>query len=173
MTTFTDTIPHLNIEVLSNGLIRLENESMGDSYVVDVHPLQIRHIAEKAGLVKACDRDAQHTIAALLSDSDRYKRALLAIKERAEQLYENIYKSSQRGHEDLGIEVAQSAALSDFAEFVCIEFEDDFTTTNQHTETGDEVTSPPPAKEAKPRGETVSPLGAKKLKATSPLFDLA
>lgn len=127
MSNFTDTIPHLNIEVLPGGLIRLENESMGDSYAVDVHPLQIRHIAEKAGLIESCDRDAEQTIAALLKAAARYKRALLDIKTRAEQLHDNIYNCSQRGHEDLGIEVAQCAALADFAEYVCIEFESEFT----------------------------------------------
>ena len=52
MTTFTDSIPHLNIEVLPGGLIRLENESMGDSYADDIHLIQLRHIAEKLGLVR-------------------------------------------------------------------------------------------------------------------------
>lgn len=134
MTNFTDTIPQLNIEVLPGGLIRLENESMGDSYVVDIHEVHLRHIAEKMGLiaeVSASDAELLRTergrVAALERTLDRYKRALLAIKVRAEQLHDNIFNCSQRGHEDLGIEVAQSAALADFAEFVCIEFEDDFT----------------------------------------------
>ena len=136
MTTFTDSIPHLNIEVLPGGLIRLENESMGDSYAVDVHPLQLRHIAEKMGLVAEMSateaellRTERGRVADLERTLDRCKRALLAVKVRAEQLHDNIFNCSQRGHEDLGIEVAQSAALADFAEYVCIEFENDFTAT--------------------------------------------
>ena len=53
---FTDSVPHLNIEVLNNGNIRLENESMGENYAVDIHPIQLRHIAEKMGLVESSDR---------------------------------------------------------------------------------------------------------------------
>ncbi len=136
MSNFTDTIPHLNIEVLPGGLIRLENESMGDSYAVDIHPMQLRHIAEKTGLiaeVSATDAELLRTergrIAGMERTLTRYKRALLDIKVRTEQLHDNILSISQLGHEDLGIEVAQSAALADFAEYVCIEFEGDFTDT--------------------------------------------
>lgn len=140
MNTFTDTIPHLNIEVLPGGLIRLENESMGDSYVVDIHPVHLRHIAQKMGLiaeVSATDAELLRTergrVAELESALDRYKRALLHIKVRAEQLHENVVSCSQRGHEDLGVEVAQSAALTDFAEHICIEFADDFTAVMPET----------------------------------------
>ena len=133
-TTFNDQMPHLNIEALSNGLIRLENESMGDSYTVDIHPVQLRYIAEKAGLlgeVTATDSDMLRTergrIAEMNRDLDRYKRTLLAMRGRAAQLHDNIYSNSQKGHEDLGIEVAQSAALADMIELVCTEFEDEYT----------------------------------------------
>jgi len=118
-----ESIPHLNIEVLADGIIRLENESMGDSYVVDVHPIHLRLMAEKAGLV----REVSASDAELLRDLGRYKRALLMLRGRAEQLHQNIFNLSQRGNEDMGVEVAQSAALADVAEYICIEFEDDFT----------------------------------------------
>ena len=134
MTNFTDTIPHLNIEVLPDGLIRIENKSMGDSYTVDVHQVQLRHIAGKMGLVAemtATDAELLRTergrVADLESTLTRYKRALLHFRVRAEQLHDNIFNCSQRGHEDLDVEVAQSAALADFAEHICIEFEDEFT----------------------------------------------
>ena len=133
--TLDTQIPHLNIQVLPDGLIRLENESMGDSYVVDIHPLHLRFMAEKLGLiseVSASDAELLRTerqrSVDLNTTLQRYRRALLLVKSRSEQLYDNIYRSSQRGHEDLCVEVAQSAALSDFAEYICIEFEDDFTT---------------------------------------------
>ena len=132
--TLDTQIPHLNIQVLPDGLIRLENESMGDSYVVDIHPLHLRFMAEKLGLiseVSASDAELLRTErgrgADLERTLDRYKRALLHFKVRAEQLHDNIFNCSQRGNEELGIEVAQSAALADFAEIICIEFEDDFT----------------------------------------------
>lgn len=117
-----ESIPHLDIELLPNGNIRLENESMGDSYAVDIHPLHLRLLAEKLGLV----REMSASEAEQSRDISRYKRALLMIRDRAEQLHQNIFAMSQRGHEDLGIEVAQSAALADMSESICIEFEDDF-----------------------------------------------
>jgi hypothetical protein len=132
--TFKDSIPHLDIEVLQNGCIRLENESMGDSYVVDLHPIHLRHLAEKMGLLPALSatdaellRTERGRVAELERGMDRYKRALLAVRCRSEQLYNNVFSLSQLGHVDMGVEVAQAAALSDFADHICIEFEDDFT----------------------------------------------
>ena len=133
-TTFKDTLPQLNIEVMENGCIRLENQDGGDSYVVDIHPVHLRHIAEKMGLIaemSATDAELLRTergrVADLKRDMDRYKRALLGIRERSEQLYDNIRRRSQEHDTDLGIEVAQAAALSDFSEHICVEFEDDYT----------------------------------------------
>ena len=117
--TFTDSIPHLKIEVLENGNIRLENESMGDSYAVDIHPIHLQHLAEKMGLA----REVTVTASELVRDMGRYKRALVLIRDRAEQLHQNIYGLSQLGHEDMSIEVAQSAALADIADHICVEFE--------------------------------------------------
>lgn len=132
-TSLNTQIPHLNIQVLPDGLIRLENESMGDSYVVDIHPLHLRFMAEKLGLISemsASDAELLRTergrVADLDRTLDRLKRALLHFKVRAEQLHDNIVNCSQRGHEDLGVEVAQSAALADFSEHICMEFDQDF-----------------------------------------------
>ena len=132
---FKDAIPQLNIEVLENGCIRLESESIDDNYIVDIHPVQLRHIAEKMGLIaetSATDAELLRTererVADLKRTLDRYKRALLHIKVRAEQLHDNIFNCTRKGHEDLSIEVAQSVALADFAEHICVEFEDEFTT---------------------------------------------
>lgn len=100
--------------------------------------MHLRHIAEKMGLIaetSATDAELLRTERGRSADLertlDRYKRALLHVRVRAEQLHNNIVSCSQQGHEDLGIEVAQSAALADFAEHVCIEFEDDFTATTK------------------------------------------
>ena len=150
---FKDAIPHLNIEVLPGGLIRLENESMGDSYTVDLHPVHLRYISEKMGLIaetSATDAELLRTergqVADLKRAMDRYKRALLCIRGKAEQLHDNISSSAQKGHEDLGIEVAQSAALADFVEHICVEFEDDFTaTTPESAPTADVKVSSSPA----------------------------
>ena len=115
----TEMIPHLTIEILGSGLIRLENESMGDCYAVDLHPIQLRHLAEKMGLIKKGSVDKDRLLA-------RLKREMLMIRDRCEQLHQNIYGLSQLGHEDMGIEVAQSAALADITDLICTDFENEF-----------------------------------------------
>lgn len=115
MTTFTDTIPHLNIEVLPGGLIRLENESMGDSYAVDVHPLQIRHIAEKIGLVRevsAFDADPLRKVIEL-------QRRLLALKDRIDHLGEYLALHSDHRHADLSYETNYATATADICDAYC------------------------------------------------------
>lgn len=42
----------LSFEQLENGTIRLEQKDYcGESYVIDLHPCQLRHIAERTGLL--------------------------------------------------------------------------------------------------------------------------
>ena len=112
---FIDSIPHVNIKVLNNGNVQLENNSMSESYVVDIHPIHLRHIAEKIGLVRevlASEADQLRAergrTAELVRDMERYKRVLVLIRDRAEQLHQNIYALSQLGRKDMCIEVAQS-----------------------------------------------------------------
>lgn len=119
---WTEDIPNLSIHRLDNGNLRLEDKSYSEGAIVDVHPSQLRLMAERVGLV----RDVSASEADMKRDLMLYRRALLGIRERAIQLHENIFSLSMQGHEDMGIEVAQSAALADFASFVCGEFEDDF-----------------------------------------------
>lgn len=116
MTNFTDTIPHLNIEVLPDGLIRLENESMGDSYVVDIHPVQLRHIAEKMGLVESGDPTAQKAIATL-------QRRMVLLRDRIDNLHSYLVNHSDHRHADLTYEVTYITATIDIADEFCADFE--------------------------------------------------
>lgn len=119
MTTFTDTIPHLNIEVLPDGLIRLENESMGDSYAVDIHLIQLRHIAEKVGLVRkmsASEADAMRTVIEL-------RRRLLALKDRIDHLGGYLALHSDHRHADLSYETNYATATADICDAYCADFE--------------------------------------------------
>ena len=123
MTKFTDSIPHLNIEVLESGCIRLENESMGDSYVVDLHPVHLRHIVEKTGLVRklsASESDAVRTAATL-------QRRMLALRDRIDSLADWMEKFSDHKHADLTCEMTQLHALQDLACEWCFEFDDNTT----------------------------------------------
>ncbi len=118
-----DEIQNLTISLTTAGMIELEQQNgLDEPDRIEVHPIHLRHMAEKLGLV----RELSASDAELRRDLGRYKRALLMLRDRAEQLHKNICGLSQLGHEDMGIEVAQSAALADFAEHVCIEFEDQF-----------------------------------------------
>ncbi|VTU29493.1 hypothetical protein H6CHR_03206 [Variovorax sp. PBL-H6] len=86
-----EQIPHLNIETLPNGNIRVENESMGDSYVVDLHPMHLRFIAEHLGLVR--EMSASHADA--LRTVDKLGRRLRVLSERVEQLTAWIWEDSE------------------------------------------------------------------------------
>ena len=118
MNTFTDTIPHLNIEVLPGGLIRLENESMGDSYAVDVHLVQLRLIAEKMGLVREVSASEADTMRKMLE----LQRRMLALKDRIDHLGEYLALHSDHRHADLSYESNYATATADICEAFCADF---------------------------------------------------
>ena len=64
-----DSFPELKIEHLTDGmgdgLILLEQNSSGNIDRVAIHPVQLRYMAEKMGLVESSDPQAQKTIATL------------------------------------------------------------------------------------------------------------
>ena len=113
---FTDTIPHLNIEVLDNGNIRLENESMGDSYAVDIHPIHLRLLAEKLGLSESSVVQAQTTIATLT-------RRLHLLRERVAHLAHWLASHSDSQHADLSYEQIYATATADIADEFCAELQ--------------------------------------------------
>ncbi|MFN7121893.1 MAG: hypothetical protein ACK4NM_07660 [Hydrogenophaga sp.] len=123
-----ESIPHLEIELLPNGNLRLENESMGDSYVVDVHPMHLRLMAERLGLVREMSQtDAQllkqerERADKLRAELDRLVQWLTIVEARADQLHDNLMGVSQNDHDEVNIEIAQSAALADIVEQVLID----------------------------------------------------
>jgi hypothetical protein len=123
-----ESIPGLEITTLPNGNLRLEDKSYGDGAIVDVHPCQVRLMAERLGLVRkvsASSADVGRTCGRheclaenFYSKLERLVAWLEVMEARADQLHENITHSAARGHEDLAIEVAQSAALADIVEQV-------------------------------------------------------
>lgn len=122
--TFTDTLPHLSIEVLPSGLIRLENESMGDSYAVDLHPVHLRYIAEKMGRI----HEATASEPELLRDLDRMKRNMLRVREHALNLQRDFANGADWEHADLSHEMGLIHALVGLLDMACDDFADDFTT---------------------------------------------
>jgi len=122
---WTEDIPNLSIELLANGNLRLEDEGFGESAVVDIHPCQLRLMAEKLGLVREVSASDVDLLATerrraddAIADLARLVPWLEMIETRCSQLHDNIMGVGQAGHEDVNIEIAQSAALADIAEQV-------------------------------------------------------
>lgn len=123
---WTEDIPNLSIQRLDNGNLRLEDKSFSEGAIVDVHPSQLRLMAERLGLVRelsASEADLLRAERALSSslrrELERLVPWLILIEARSAQLHDNIMGVSMRGNEDVNIEVAQSSALADIAEEVC------------------------------------------------------
>ena len=122
-------IPHLNIETLENGNLRLENETMGDSYVVDVHPMHIRLLAERIGLIE--NGTAPDAIVPTVGEQtrtiDRLKRNLLRVREHSLQLQNKFATGADWDHADLTFEMGLINSLVDLLDMAVHDFSDDFT----------------------------------------------
>lgn len=125
----TEQIPHLNIETLENGNLRLENESMGDSYIVDLHPIHVRLLAERLGLIgSSCEASTSRpTYAEQERDIDRLKRNMLRVREHALQLQHSFANDADWKHADLSFEMCQINAHVDLLDMAVDDFSDDFT----------------------------------------------
>lgn len=122
---WTEEIPNLSIQRLDNGNLRLEDKSFSEGAIVDVHPSQLRLMAERLGLIKETSesevellRQQSQKFDALRIELARLVDWLAIIETRAEQLHENVMGVAVNDHDDVNIEVAQSAALADITEQV-------------------------------------------------------
>ncbi|WP_341887052.1 hypothetical protein [Variovorax sp. YR752] len=122
-------IPHLNIETLDNGNLRLENETVGDSYVVDLHPIHVRLLAERLGLIASPSEPSadQPTLAEQARDIDRLKRDMLRVRQHALQLQHKFATGADWAHADLTFEMCLINALVDLLDMAVDDFVDDFT----------------------------------------------
>jgi hypothetical protein len=108
----TESIPSLEITTLPNGNLRLEDRSYGDGAIVDVHPCQVRLLAERLSLVPTSDVQAARHIAAL-------SRRLKVLHERIDRLSDYLLNHSDHSHADLSWELTYCTATLDIAdEFV-------------------------------------------------------
>ncbi|MBC7601224.1 MAG: hypothetical protein H7255_00990 [Ramlibacter sp.] len=115
-----ELIPHLSIEILGSGLIRLENESMGDSYAVDLHLIQLRYLAEKMGLIhemSATDADMLRMVAKL-------KRRMLVLQKRVDHLASWLCLHSDSQRADLSYEQDYATATADICEEFCADLDE-------------------------------------------------
>lgn len=116
-----DSIPDLKIELMNDdhgeGLILMEQDSGGNLVRVAIHPIHLRYMAEKMGLLESSDPTAQKTISTL-------KRRMMALRDRIESLADWMAKYSDHKHADLSHETTQLTALADLAREWCFEFEE-------------------------------------------------
>ena len=128
-------IPHLKIERLANGCIRLENEAAGESYVVDIHPLHLRYMAEKLGLARemsASEADALRTI-------DKLARRLNVLHDRIYQMDRWLWEHPDATDADISIEIWYSAATLELSN----EFQAEIAESHQVTPRRASVASKP------------------------------
>ena len=113
-----DNIPELKIERLSDGtgegLILLTQDNCGNSDSVAIHPIHLRLMAEKMGLVESTDPQAQKTIAMLT-------RRLELLSDRVHFLANYLRNNSDHKHADLDYETTYARATSDIAYEFCTE----------------------------------------------------
>jgi hypothetical protein len=122
-------IPHLSIETLGNGNLRLENESMGDSYAVDLHPIHVRLLAERLSLIaKPFESNADEpTFAEQARDIDRLKRNMLRVRQHALELQCKFANDADWKHADLTFEMGLINTLVDLLDMAVDDFADNFT----------------------------------------------
>lgn len=115
-----DNIPELKIELMADGhgdgLILLEQDSGGNIDRLAIHPIHLRYMAEKMGLVVSSDPTAQKTITTL-------QRRMMALRDRIENLEDWMARFSDHKHADLSYETNQLNALADLAREWCYDFD--------------------------------------------------
>lgn len=110
-----ERIPELNIEYMTdeNGsLILLEQDSGGQIDRLAIHPIHLRFMAEKCGLVETSDAQALKTIAML-------KRRMRILRDRICTLSEYMEKHSDKERANLDYEIASVTAAADLAQVFC------------------------------------------------------
>jgi hypothetical protein len=115
-----DSIPDLKIEHIEDGicdgLIVLEQDSGGNIDRVAIHPIHLRYMAEKIGLIETADPQAAQAIAKL-------ERRLRLLRDRIEHMGNYLANHSDHRHADLSYEVTYMTATADLADEFCAEFE--------------------------------------------------
>lgn len=127
-----DSIPDLKIELLDDepfaGWIMLEQDSGGNVDRVSLHPVQLRYLAEKIGLVPASDPEGARAIATL-------ERRMCLLRDRIDHLGNWMTKYSDHEHADLSYEMAYIEGLAAMADEFCAELDELESVQNQSTST--------------------------------------
>lgn len=124
----TDNIPGLSIEANDDGTLTLQQDWSGNVDRVAVHPVHVRHLAERLGLIReasACDADNLRTAGELQRDNDRMRRNLLQIREQALELQKFMATLSDWQHADLSSELERVNNLVGLLDMACGDFAND------------------------------------------------
>ncbi len=113
-----DSIPNLKIERTGDGLILLEQDDNSGNFIsLAIHPIHLRHLAERFGLVCARDPQAQKTIATLT-------RRLRLLRDRIDHLGDYLTNCSDCSHANLDYELTYITATAALADEFCAELDD-------------------------------------------------
>lgn len=117
-----DDIPNLKIERMDagvgDGLILLEqDDNSGNVASVAIHPIHLRYMAEKFGLVETGDPHARKTIATLT-------RRLRLLRERIDHLGDYLTNFSDHAHANLDYELTYITATAALADEFCAELDE-------------------------------------------------
>ncbi|OUM01652.1 hypothetical protein [Variovorax sp. JS1663] len=118
-----ENIPDLTIVDNGDGTWNLEQ--LGgqdiDYFRVAVHPMHVRHLAEKLGILTGGAVPAE--LAAARAEISRLQRALVNIRGRVVSLHEDLLLTAGMGHEELDRELDATSCIWDMLNFVCADFE--------------------------------------------------
>ncbi|TCT09479.1 hypothetical protein [Paralcaligenes ureilyticus] len=114
-----DSFSDLKIELIEDGigdgLIVLEQDSSDNIGSITIHPVHLRYMAEKFGLVQTSDPQAQKTIATLT-------RRLCLLRDRIDHLADWLATYSDSRHADLTYEQTYAWATAEMADEFCEDF---------------------------------------------------
>lgn len=131
MTDITDNIPGLKIEANDDGTLTLEQDWCGNVERVAIHPVHVRHLAERLGMVRevsASDAELLRTerghVASLHQENDRLKRNMLRLREHALSLQRDFAEHADWAHADLVEPMNQINSVVSLFDMACDDFAD-------------------------------------------------
>lgn len=132
--SITDSIPGLRIEANDDGTITLEQDWCGNVDRVAIHPVHVRHLAERLGMVRevsASDAELLRTergqVVLLRQENDRLKRNMLRLREHALALQHDFAEHADWKHADLAPEMSAINAVVSLFDMAVDDFADDYT----------------------------------------------
>jgi hypothetical protein len=133
MHSTTDNIPGLKIETNDDGTLTLEQDWLGNVDRVAIHPVHVRHLAERLGMVRevsASDAELLRTerghVTSLRQENDRLKRNMLRLREHALTLQRDFAEHADWKHADLAPEMNAINAVVSLFDMAVDDFADDY-----------------------------------------------